>query len=338
MTNRAAAEAVRGPSRVRQTGAVPTVDLPAEPLTEHGFAPFGHVIAAGVDAPPGALDLSGGTARFWVMPLADRPPVFDRITRHRRVTQCLAAAGAESWLVAVAAPGADPAADPGAVRAFIVPAGTAVLLHRGTWHAGPFFAGPAMSFFNLELADTNTADHDTASLPVTVRVVGAQAPVRVLVVANRTAASPELQAELRRRVAEGNVVFRVLVPTTSPAAALNVLAAGADPLGGTSTLTQVGLPLTFEAATREAHDRLEALLAWLAELGVEAEGEVGCTDPLEAIDRVLAHHPVDEILLSTLPAGLSRWLSRDLPSRCAKRFGVKVTHVEARSAPPAPAR
>lgn len=51
-----------------------------------------------------------------------------------------------------------------ALRAFAVPGGVGVALHRSTWHAGPFFDGPVQDFFNLELADTNQADHHTVRL------------------------------------------------------------------------------------------------------------------------------------------------------------------------------
>jgi hypothetical protein len=50
------------------------------------------------------------------------------------------------------------------IVAFEIPGDVAVLLHRGTWHAGPFYDGPTMAFFNLELTDTNVADHDTSEL------------------------------------------------------------------------------------------------------------------------------------------------------------------------------
>jgi ureidoglycolate hydrolase len=110
------------------------------------------------------------------MRLEGRPPHFDRITRHRAVTQCLASAGGEPWWLAVATPagvdddGAVP--DPAQLRAFTIPGDVAVRLHRGTWHAGPFFALPSQAFFNLELVDTNEVDHHTVGLGTTYRIVG----------------------------------------------------------------------------------------------------------------------------------------------------------------------
>lgn len=153
--------------------AVRTLELPVEPLTADAFEPFGTVIAAGVDGVPfgpqdAQLDLSRGTPRFYVMRLPGRGLRIDRITRHRSVTQVLASVGGFDWLLAVAPPLAlhDPDAEPHPqdIRAFRIPGNVAVMLHTGTWHAGPLFEAAEMSFFNLELADTNVVDHHSCDL------------------------------------------------------------------------------------------------------------------------------------------------------------------------------
>jgi ureidoglycolate hydrolase len=145
-----------------------TIDLPVAPIERAAFAPFGTLIEPAEDGEPfGArdaeLELARGTPRFYIMRLKWRDLAFRQITRHLRVTQCLASVGGKPWLIAVAPPHApdDPAAlpEPGAIRAFGVPGSVAIKLHRGTWHAGPFFHEPALDFFNLELADTNETDH-----------------------------------------------------------------------------------------------------------------------------------------------------------------------------------
>ena len=54
---------------------------------------------------------------------------------------------------------------------------------------------------------------------------------------------------------------------------------------------------------------------------------IGDPSPVRAIDDVLIEHPHDEIILSTLPPGISRWLNRDLPRRVEQRFALPVTTV-----------
>ncbi len=142
----------------------------AEPITAEAFLPFGHLIEATEDMVPAtaidyALDLSGGQPRFYIMRLDHRGLDVNGITRHGAVTQVLASVGGGSWMLCVAP--ADPTADrpdPDAIRAFVIPGDVAVLLSRGTWHAGPYFHAEEMRFFNLELIDTNVADHHTVHL------------------------------------------------------------------------------------------------------------------------------------------------------------------------------
>jgi len=160
-------------SAAMEQGAGKTVDLPILELTPEGFAPFGSVIAPMEDGVPfGAqdapLDLSGGTPRLYAMRIPARGLTVTHITRHRRVTQALASVGGHVWFLAVAPPVAadDPQAEPAfdAIRAFRIPGDVAVMLRKGTWHAGPLFEGDEQSFFNLELADTNVVDHHTVDL------------------------------------------------------------------------------------------------------------------------------------------------------------------------------
>ncbi|WP_207476470.1 ureidoglycolate lyase [Arenibaculum pallidiluteum] len=154
-------------------GEPAVIDLRLDPVSREAFAPFGDLIEASEDGVPfGAqdarLDLSGGTPRFYIMRLHGKPPVVRRITRHRNVTQCLASVGGRPWFLAVAAPDGldDPAAEPSpdGIRGFLIPGDVAVALRKGTWHAGPFFEGDELSFFNLELSDTNEVDHHNAHL------------------------------------------------------------------------------------------------------------------------------------------------------------------------------
>ena len=138
------------------------------PITPEAFSPFGQLIEPSVDGTPfgptdAELVLNNGTPRLYIMRLKQRGLAFDRITRHVRVTQCLAAMGGGEWLLAVAPP-LDPddraaMPDPASIQAFRISGPVGIKLHRGTWHAGPFFTAPEMDFLNLELADTNETDH-----------------------------------------------------------------------------------------------------------------------------------------------------------------------------------
>lgn len=149
------------------------VRLVARPIDAAAFAPYGTVMPPHEDGkrfgPDEAqLELTRGTPRFYVMRLNGRPAAFSRITRHIHVTQCLAAVEGGAWLLAVCPPDDpdNPAGEPDLARlaAFEVPGNVAVMLHRSTWHAGPYFTGDHKDFFNLELADTNQVDHRTVDL------------------------------------------------------------------------------------------------------------------------------------------------------------------------------
>jgi len=137
--------------------------------TPETIAPYGTLVTPGEDGAPfgpadASLDLTQGTPRFYIMRLTARPLVIKGITRHARVTQCLASANGADWFIGLAppSPGHDSPTDP--IQVFRIPGGTALALRAGTWHAGPFFTAPTQDFFNLELADTNIDDHHTVRL------------------------------------------------------------------------------------------------------------------------------------------------------------------------------
>jgi hypothetical protein len=76
-----------------------------------------------------------------------------------------------------------------------------------------------------------------------------------------------------------------------------------------------------------ASQRLEVSLAELAKLGVVAAGQIGDSDPLQAIDDALRVFPADEIVISTHPLGRSNWLERRVVDRAGQRFRLPVAHV-----------
>jgi hypothetical protein len=81
-----------------------------------------------------------------------------------------------------------------------------------------------------------------------------------------------------------------------------------------------------EAATI-ARERLDLALVWFREFGVDVDGEIGDPNPLLAIGDALRDGELDHIILSTLPAGISRWLKMDLPSRVEAAFDLPFSHI-----------
>ena len=143
--------------------------LQAAPITPEGFRPFGQVIFPSPDGvsygPEDAqLCLHNGMPRFYIMRLKERGRRFHTITRHRKCTQCLGSLGGREWLIAVAPPSKADWPDPNAIRAFQIQGDCFIKLERGTWHAGPYFDGQVVDFYNLELSDTNITDHQTCNL------------------------------------------------------------------------------------------------------------------------------------------------------------------------------
>ncbi len=157
---------------------------------------------------------------------------------------------------------------------------------------------------------------------------------RYLVVANQTLHRPELRDELRKRIEGEPSSFYLLVPDTRAADYPDVQAV-AEVLqpGITWWATDYRGPASNEEATAQARQRLDQMVADLSALGVPAEGDLGSSRPLEAMEQVLADHEFDEIIVAALPRQLSRWLRADLPHRAERRFGLPVTTIITRRWP-----
>ena len=152
-----------------------------------------------------------------------------------------------------------------------------------------------------------------------------------LVVANRTLGGPELLEVIRDRLSRGPAAFWVLVPATPSTHLINdfnalscafpvepdIAPSAADVAAGAYDVSQ-------------AQSRLDLELRRLRALGAAAEGGLGDPDPLRAIKNVLATRGFDEIILSTLPPGISRWLAWDLPRRLRRRTDVPLTVITTR--------
>jgi hypothetical protein len=136
-------------------------------------------------------------------------------------------------------------------------------------------------------------------------------PAHVLVVAHQTAATPGLLDAVRERAARGPARFHLVVPQQAHGMHKVV-----DP---------------EDAGVDEAQRVLEVALPKLSEAaGQEVTGSVGDAEPLSAIQDAVNLGDYDEIIVSTLPLGISRWLKLDLISK-TRGLGLPVTHVAATS-------
>jgi hypothetical protein len=127
----------------------------------------------------------------------------------------------------------------------------------------------------------------------------------VLAVANVTADSDELLEALRERTKQGRVRVQLVFP-----------------IGDTGPDRAAG------------EEQLERGMDRIAEAGIEVQGQVVRGDPVEAVHEVWDPATYDEIVVSTLPTGVSKWLRIDVPHRLERLTGARVQHVE--TAPPRP--
>ena len=129
------------------------------------------------------------------------------------------------------------------------------------------------------------------------------ATANILVVANRTALSARLDDALRARLNEGPARFTLVVPV------------GRGP---------------------QALEKVAEMQATLREAGIEVDAEAGVPDPLVAVMDVYSPGKFDEIIVSTLPMSVSKWLHADLPLRIERHTGALVSHLVAHPAKPEP--
>jgi nucleotide-binding universal stress UspA family protein len=130
---------------------------------------------------------------------------------------------------------------------------------------------------------------------------------RILVIANETVGGGPLRKQIEERSAGYDTTLLVVSPALNTP--IRHWASDEDP------------------AREEARQRLEASLQRLRANGIEASGEVGDADPLQAIEDAVRTFGPDEIIISTHPEGRSHWLERGVVTRARERFAVPITHV-----------
>lgn len=136
---------------------------------------------------------------------------------------------------------------------------------------------------------------------------------RILVVANRTADSPDLIAALRERADGASAGFTLLVPAVP-----HGFAWAAD----------------MKAGWAEAVGRAERAAERIRQSDLELEETiVGDPDPFAAVGDVLHAREFDEVVVSTLPRTVSRWLALGLPARLRRAIDLPVVQVIAHSQP-----
>ena len=122
----------------------------------------------------------------------------------------------------------------------------------------------------------------------------------VLVVANVTATSRELIDALNERASKGSCHFTLLIPH---------MPVGSD---------------------EPAHERLDEALKRMRDAGLRVDdGQIADPDPVNAVSGVWDPDKFDEIVVSTLPQGTSKWLESDVPRRIEALTNARVAHVEA---------
>jgi GABA permease len=140
---------------------------------------------------------------------------------------------------------------------------------------------------------------------------------KLLVIANRTVESTEIRDAILSRAAAGPVEVTLVAPASSGAGSVRT-------------------------CRMETARRLDRAVEQLREAGVPVEGVVGDTDPIVAVQDAWDPRRFDEVLVVTLPTGVSRWMTTDLPHRVQRLTAARVTHVVTAaqpvvSAPPSPA-
>lgn len=157
-----------------------------------------------------------------------------------------------------------------------------------------------------------------------------------LIVANQTLGGEKLARTVHERIERGESSFYVLVPMAPPHHESG-WTGGFVPYEGMSAHEARAWSeqeterrrTMLENSRSLAQQRLAQMTEAIEGAGARADGSICDSDPLESIKATMAEHSFSEVIISTLPARLSRWLKMDLPSRVARVSSAQVTTIEA---------
>lgn len=136
---------------------------------------------------------------------------------------------------------------------------------------------------------------------------------RLLLVANQTVVGTHITKYVYQlRKSHPEIEVYVIVPATPRRTTQGALVDVAD-----EDASGVG----------RAEQQLAAAIAAFENIGATAKGEVGAEDPMQAVNSVMERNSFDQILVSTLPLGTSRWIKMDVPHRLRRRYGIDVEHL-----------
>ncbi|MDP3968797.1 MAG: hypothetical protein Q8Q02_11000 [Nocardioides sp.] len=162
---------------------------------------------------------------------------------------------------------------------------------------------------------------------------------KYLIVANQTLGGETLDRTVRERIERGDSSFYVLVPMTPPhhesgwtGGFVTYEGMSADEMQAWSKQDSERRQAMAEEARSLAEQRLTQMTEAIERAGAQADGSVCDADPLVAVKETMAERSYSEVIISTLPARLSRWLKLDLPSRVARVSDAPVTTIEAEAA------
>lgn len=142
---------------------------------------------------------------------------------------------------------------------------------------------------------------------------------KIVIVGNRSLGGAELGAVVEQRLGAGPCEIHLVVPVPSPVASAVAVGAAAPDMALT-------LSRDVEEDRRLAAEQLAYGIGWLRELGAEVSGELSMDpDTPAAIARLVEAQNFDEVIVSTLPSKVSRWLRQDLPCRIGRKVSVPVT-------------